>query len=53
MTIWWGAYLGLPNQLLQHGPLAEVGGDIVALRQAARAEHGWIMDTYILSRSRD
>ncbi len=53
VTIWWGAYLGLPNQLLRHGPLAEVGGDIVALRQAARAEHGWIMDTYILSRSRN
>lgn len=50
VTIWWGAFLGLPNQLLRHGPLAETGPEIVALRREARAAHGWIMDTYILSR---
>jgi precorrin-6A synthase len=46
--IWWGAYLGMPNQLCISGPLAEVGGRIVAQREAARAAHGWIMDTYLL-----
>jgi hypothetical protein len=25
-----------------------VGGRIVAQREAARAAHGWIMDTYLL-----
>jgi precorrin-6A synthase len=51
VSIWWGAYLGLPNQVLRHGSLDEVGPGIVALRRSARAEHGWIMDTYILDRS--
>ncbi|MEM9426951.1 MAG: precorrin-6A synthase (deacetylating) [Pseudomonadota bacterium] len=50
VTIWWGAFLGLPNQLLRHGPLAETGPEIVDLRREARAAHGWIMDTYVLSR---
>ncbi|MEM7753216.1 MAG: precorrin-6A synthase (deacetylating) [Pseudomonadota bacterium] len=50
VTIWWGAFLGMSNQLLRHGPLAKVGAEIVALREDARAAHGWIMDTYILAR---
>lgn len=50
VTIWWGAYLGLPQQVLRHGPLADVAPDIVDIRAAARADHGWIMDTYILAR---
>ncbi len=50
-TIWWGAFLGLPNALLKHGPLHEVSAEIVALRAKAREAHGWIMDTYLLARS--
>ena len=50
VTIWWGAYLGLPNQVLCHGPLDEVGPEIVDLRAKAREAHGWIMDTYLLER---
>lgn len=50
LSIWWGAYLGLERQLLRSGPLSEIGGDIVDLRARARAEHGWIMDTYLLQR---
>ncbi|WJR76631.1 precorrin-6A synthase (deacetylating) [Bradyrhizobium sp. NP1] len=49
--IWWGACLGMPDQLIMAGPLAEVGPAIVAARQEARASHGWIMDTYILRRN--
>jgi len=30
--------------------LAEVGARIVEARAAARARHGWIMDSYILKR---
>ncbi len=52
LTIWWGAYLGLPNQILRSGPLLEVGDDIVILRAEARASHGWIMDTYLLAREK-
>jgi precorrin-6A synthase len=50
VTIWWGAYLGMPQQLLVSGPLAEVTGAILQQRSAAREAHGWIMDTYLLRR---
>jgi precorrin-6A synthase len=51
VQIWWGAYLGMAQQLLDHGPLAEAGQRIVATRAAARAQHGWIMDIYLLRRT--
>ena len=51
VTIWWGAYLGMPEQVLVSGLLAEVAERIVQQRQTARAAHGWIMDTYLLRRS--
>ena len=46
--IWWGAYLGTPDELLVAGTVGEVGSAIVDLRADARARHGWIMDTYLL-----
>lgn len=46
--IWWGAYLGTPDELLISGTVGEVGERIVAVRAEARARHGWIMDTYLL-----
>lgn len=49
LMIWWGAYLGMPEQILDHGKVTEVAPRIVAARNAARARHGWIMDTYLLS----
>ncbi|PWT85843.1 MAG: precorrin-6A synthase (deacetylating) [Proteobacteria bacterium] len=48
LDIWWGAYLGMPDQIIMSGRLAEVGPRIVAARQEARERHGWIMDSYIL-----
>ncbi|MEM6887330.1 MAG: precorrin-6A synthase (deacetylating) [Pseudomonadota bacterium] len=48
LHIWWGAYLGMRQQCLIQGPLVEVSGSIVSQRRAAKANHGWIMDTYIL-----
>ena len=50
LTIYWGAYLGMPQEILIAGPLAEVGEAIVAARAEARAAHGWIMDIYLLRR---
>jgi precorrin-6A synthase len=50
LQIWWGAYLGMPHQIVMSGPLAEVGAKIVEMRAQARARHGWIMDSYILRR---
>ncbi len=46
--IWWGAYLGTDDELLVAGTVGEVGRRIAALRAEARAQHGWIMDTYLL-----
>ena len=50
LFIWWGAYLGMPHEMLMSGKLAEVGASIVAMRNMARKTHGWIMDSYILKR---
>ena len=50
LHIWWGAYLGMKQQALAAGPLADMSGPIRARRAALRAEHGWIMDTYLLRR---
>ena len=51
LYIWWGAFLGMPEQLLDHGPLAEAGPRITRTRAEARLQHGWIMDTYLLRRA--
>lgn len=50
--IYWGAYLGTPDELLVAGPLAEVADQIVEVRAEARRRKGWIMDTYLLRRNR-
>ncbi len=50
LRIWWGAYLGMPAEILESGPLAEAGPRILAARETARAAHGWIMDIYLLRR---
>ena len=46
--IWWGAYLGTPDEMLVAGTVADVGDRIAQMRAVARARHGWIMDTYLL-----
>ncbi len=46
--IWWGAYVGTPDELLFCGTVGEVGARIAAARAQARTRHGWIMDTYLL-----
>jgi len=51
LYIWWGAYLGMADQMILSGPLAEAGKRIAAVRQEARERHGWIMDSYIIKRS--
>ena len=46
---YWGAYLGLPQQVLRSGPLASVIDEVVALRAELRAAHGWLMDVYAIA----
>jgi precorrin-6A synthase len=50
LDIYWGAYLGTPDEILLAGPLGEVAGEIERVRAAARKRKGWIMDTYLLRR---
>jgi precorrin-6A synthase len=51
LNILWGAYLGTADQILVSGKLSEVMGEIERIRDQARKEKGWIMDTYLLRRA--
>jgi precorrin-6A synthase len=48
--IYWGAYLGTPDEILISGPLPEVADEIVRVRAEARSRKGWMFDTYLLRR---
>lgn len=48
LTIYWGAQLGLPDESLVAGRLADVLPEITRRRRAIRAVRGWVMDTYLL-----
>lgn len=48
LRIYWGAYLGTPDEILIAGLLDDVCEEIKAVRADARREKGWIMDTYLL-----
>jgi precorrin-6A synthase len=51
VNIWWSAYAGMENQISLSGPLAETAEQIIQTRAQARADHGWIMDIYLLRKS--
>ncbi|WP_127902471.1 precorrin-6A synthase (deacetylating) [Solirhodobacter olei] len=51
LSIWWGAYVGMAEEITEAGPLAEAGARILARRAEARARHGWIMDIYLIRRA--
>jgi precorrin-6A synthase len=51
VEIFWGAYLGTPDELLIAGRLPEAAVQIRRTRAAAREAHGWIMDIYLLRRN--
>jgi precorrin-6A synthase len=50
LDIYWGAYVGTPDEILIAGRLHEVRDEIERVRTEARRKHGWIMDTYLLRR---
>jgi precorrin-6A synthase len=52
LDIFWGAYLGTPDEILVAGDLRAVRDQIARLRTEARARKGWIMDIYLLRRRR-
>ncbi|OXM59405.1 precorrin-6A synthase (deacetylating) [Amycolatopsis vastitatis] len=51
LHIFWGAYVGTPDEILLSGPLTPaLAAHIREVRAEARERHGWIMDTYLLRR---
>jgi len=51
VDIYWGAYVGTEDEILVAGALADVADTIEAKRARARAQKGWIMDTYLLRKA--
>jgi precorrin-6A synthase len=51
IDIFWGAYIGTPDEILIAGKLKEVVDDIERVRAEARRANGWIMDTYLMCRN--
>jgi precorrin-6A synthase len=50
IDIYWGAYVGTPDEILVSGKLRDVAGEIEQKRTDARRANGWIMDSYLLRR---
>ncbi len=50
LHVYWGAYLSTADEVLIAGRLVDVAAQIVRTKQKLRAQHGWIMDTYLLRR---
>jgi precorrin-6A synthase len=50
VDIYWGAYLGTPDETLVSGPVTEVAGEIERVRASEKERKGWIFDTYLLRR---
>jgi precorrin-6A synthase len=50
IDIYWGAYLGTPDEILISGRLPDVVKEIEQARRAARERKGWVMDAYLLRR---
>ena len=48
IDIFWGAYIGTPDEILIAGKLKDVIDDIERVRAEARRANGWIMDTYLM-----
>lgn len=53
LELFWGAYLGSPDELLVHGRLVDVIDEVQRVRAEARERHGWVMDTYLLRQPAD
>jgi precorrin-6A synthase len=53
IDIYWGAYVGMPDEILVSGKLKDVANDIERIRTEARRANGWIMDSYLMRRGGD
>ncbi|MCT2060492.1 precorrin-6A synthase (deacetylating) [Dietzia cinnamea] len=48
--IWWGGNLGDAGETLVAGRVGDVLAELRGHRERLRAEHGWVMDVYLLRR---
>ncbi|MBO6720154.1 MAG: precorrin-6A synthase (deacetylating) [Rhizobiaceae bacterium] len=46
--VYWGAYLGMPDEVLVSGRLGDVREEIERIREEARRAKGWIMDSVLI-----
>jgi precorrin-6A synthase len=53
VELFWGAYLGTPDELLVAGPLEETAEEVLRVRAEAKERKGWMFDTYLLRRRAD
>src|SRR5216683_1758840 len=53
IDIFWGAYIGMTDEILVSGKLKDVVDDIERIRTEARRANGWIMDSYLMRRGGD
>ncbi len=53
IDIYWGAYIGMADEVLVSGKLKDVVDDIERIRTEARRANGWIMDSYLMRRAAD
>lgn len=51
-TIWWGANLGAAGERLVAGRLGDVLPAIAEAREAAHADAGWVMDAFLVRKTR-
>ncbi len=52
LDAYWGAYVGMPEEILVSGKLGDVVDDIERKRASARRENGWVMDALLLKKPR-
>ncbi len=50
LHIWWGAFVGMENEILVSGRLGDVRDEIAARREQGEQEAGWMFDTYLVRR---
>jgi precorrin-6A synthase len=51
LDAYWGAYVGMPQEILVSGKLKDIVEEVERIRSAAREENGWIMDCLLLKKS--
>lgn len=53
LDAYWGAYVGMPEEILVSGKLKDIVDEVERIRSAARQEKGWVMDCLLLKKPRE